>query len=376
MMVYTIQMLRGIAALLVVMFHIRGTLNGVYAQSNLGDLLFINGPSGVDLFFVISGFIICLSSAKNEKNKVGKFAVRRLFRIYPLFLFSLVAYQIFVLPSFNFEQFIKSAILLPRDYGGNAPYFGYNLLYPAWTLLFEIAFYVLFTISLAISHKHRIKVCSSIIIFIYLYATMSQTGIINFSGNIEVLQENRSALTVIAYTFGSPMMLLFVCGMWIYSIYDSIVKKNTQLNKKLCLYIFFVCSNLFAVLFLSGYKSGIGLSGYGFWAIILIIGCLAYEITGPAISRALLFLGDISYSLYLTHVIAIGIFDNNASVISIYPESVGIPRFILLLSASIAFAIPIYYFVEKPSISIGKRLVSRLFDKNRDTTYASSTMQQ
>ena len=39
-MVYTIQMLRGIAALLVVMFHIRGTLNGVYAQSNLGDLLF------------------------------------------------------------------------------------------------------------------------------------------------------------------------------------------------------------------------------------------------------------------------------------------------------------------------------------------------
>lgn len=51
-MVYTIQMLRGIAALLVVMFHIRGTLNGVYAQSNLGDLLFQSGSAGVDLFLL------------------------------------------------------------------------------------------------------------------------------------------------------------------------------------------------------------------------------------------------------------------------------------------------------------------------------------
>ncbi|MEG1210198.1 MAG: acyltransferase [Leclercia sp.] len=376
MMVYTIQMLRGVAALLVVMFHIRGTLNGVYAQSNLGDLLFLNGPAGVDLFFVISGFIICLSSKKDEENKVAKFALRRAFRIYPLFFVSLVAYQLLVYPEFNIYSFVRSALLLPKDNSGSAPYFGYNILFPAWTLLFEVTFYALFAASMAVSHKHRIKVCSALIICIYLGSTISQTGGINFSGIVPILHNERSIATVISYTSGSPMMLLFVCGMWIYSIYDSVIKKEIQINKKLCLYIFFVCSNLYAVLFFSGYRSGIGLSGYGFWAIILIIGCLAYEVTGPAISRALLFLGDISYSLYLTHVIAIGIFDNNASVISIYPESVGIPRFILLLSASIAFAIPIYYFVEKPSISIGKRLVSRLFDKNRDTTYSSSTMQQ
>ncbi len=59
-MVYTIQMLRGIAALLVVMFHIRGTLNGVYAQSNLGDLLFQSGSAGVDLFFCYKWFYYLL----------------------------------------------------------------------------------------------------------------------------------------------------------------------------------------------------------------------------------------------------------------------------------------------------------------------------
>ncbi|WP_188093358.1 acyltransferase family protein [Photorhabdus heterorhabditis] len=167
-MVLTIQMLRGIAALLVVMFHIRGTLNGVYAQSNLGDLLFLSGPAGVDLFFVISGFIICLSSKKNEEHKVGKFAIRRLFRVYPLFFVSLVAYQIFVFPEFHIDSFFRSAFLLPRDYSGNAPYFGYNLLFPAWTLLFEVTFYALFTVALAVSHKHRVKICSAIIISIYI----------------------------------------------------------------------------------------------------------------------------------------------------------------------------------------------------------------
>ncbi|MHC1905381.1 hypothetical protein LC177_30450, partial [Escherichia coli] len=113
-----------------------------------------------------------------------------------------------------------------------------------------------------------------------------------------------------------------------------------------------------------------------FWAIILITGCLAYEITGPAISKSLLFLGDISYSLYLTHVITIGIFDNNASFFSIYPESIGIPRFMLLLTSSIAIAIPVYFFVEKPSIALGKKLVSRLYGKNRDTIYNSQTTRQ
>ncbi|KAA1188022.1 acyltransferase family protein [Photorhabdus heterorhabditis] len=183
-------------------------------------------------------------------------------------------------------------------------------------------------------------------------------------------------MMVIGYTLGSPMMLLFVCGMWIHSIYDAIRNSNIAINKNLCLYVFFVCGSLYTVLFLSGYKSGIGLSGYGFWAIILITGCLAYELTSPTINKTLLFLGEISYSLYLTHVIAIGIFDNNSSILTIYPESLGVPRFLLLLSVSIAFAIPVYYFVEKPSIAIGKKIVSRLYGKHRDTIYTSSTTHQ
>ncbi|MEG1347204.1 MAG: acyltransferase [Hafnia sp.] len=374
MMVYTIQMLRGIAALLVVMSHIRNTLNDVYSQKDLGELLFSNGSAGVDLFFIISGFIICLSSQKNEDNNVSKFAIRRFFRIYPLFIISLVAYQIFSFPEFNVSYFVRSIFLLPRGYGGDAPFFEYNLLFPAWTLLFEVSFYAIFAVSMAITHKHRVVVCSVFILIIYIYTNLSQSGALHLSGMVKVTEEERNIFTVILYTIGSPMMILFVCGMWIHKIYTSI--KDFEINKSMCIYIYFICSSIYVVCFLSGYKAGIGLSGYGAWAIILIIGCLAYEMTEPKIKKSLLFLGEISYSLYLTHVVTIGIFNSNAEIITIYPESVGVPRFILLTTASIAVSIPVYYFIERPSIKFGKMLVSRLFDKNRDTIYGSSTMQQ
>ncbi|WP_404851430.1 acyltransferase family protein [Enterobacter asburiae] len=69
-MILSIHYLRGIAALLVVLFHYRDRLNNVYAQKDLGDLLFGGGLAGVDLFFLISGFIIVYSTKKKEINNV------------------------------------------------------------------------------------------------------------------------------------------------------------------------------------------------------------------------------------------------------------------------------------------------------------------
>lgn len=48
--VNSIHYLRGFAALMVVFYHLKANLNNVYAQDNLGDLLFNSGAFGVDLF--------------------------------------------------------------------------------------------------------------------------------------------------------------------------------------------------------------------------------------------------------------------------------------------------------------------------------------
>ncbi|EGT4382975.1 hypothetical protein AUM41_09510 [Cronobacter malonaticus] len=53
--------------MLVVLFHFRHYLNDVYPLKDLGDRLFLFGEAGVDIFFVISGFIIVYSSRNREK---------------------------------------------------------------------------------------------------------------------------------------------------------------------------------------------------------------------------------------------------------------------------------------------------------------------
>ncbi len=78
---YSIQILRAYAAILVVISHVwnNGILPGTFNEL---------GGFGVDIFFVISGFIMCLTvSLKNTKHENAKnFIVRRIIRIFPIYI--------------------------------------------------------------------------------------------------------------------------------------------------------------------------------------------------------------------------------------------------------------------------------------------------
>lgn len=82
--IYFIEVLRGIAPLLVVGYHAAGPLVNAYASfPMLGLDIFRNGNIGVDIFFMISGFIICYATQKVETRPLLSFVIRRFFRIYP-----------------------------------------------------------------------------------------------------------------------------------------------------------------------------------------------------------------------------------------------------------------------------------------------------
>ena len=92
-----IQVLRGIAALLVVLVHARYALLNTDSFP-LAQQLFVPGAMGVDLFFLISGFIMCYSTAGSDGSvgAVARFAIKRFARVWPVYV-AVTLVAIFVL---------------------------------------------------------------------------------------------------------------------------------------------------------------------------------------------------------------------------------------------------------------------------------------
>src|SRR3954449_11248467 len=82
----TVQVFRGAAALLVVLFHAT-SIDKFYLQHEfLGDI-FMFGYGGVDFFFVLSGFVIVLAHGRDvgRADRLGPYLARRVVRIYPAY---------------------------------------------------------------------------------------------------------------------------------------------------------------------------------------------------------------------------------------------------------------------------------------------------
>ncbi len=137
---------RGIASLLVVLHH--ATLDAPFFYGSTPfDNFFFFGDVGVEFFFVLSGFIIYYihSSDSPTQPNIQRYILKRLIRVYPIFLFvaSLLLIAYLLLPQWspksdiiNLEFLISSFLLLPSP---NPP-----LLSVSWTLVHEIFFYMIF----------------------------------------------------------------------------------------------------------------------------------------------------------------------------------------------------------------------------------------
>ncbi|EFH1082318.1 acyltransferase, partial [Escherichia coli] len=137
--VYSIQYARGFAALFVFFSHYKDTINNSLTINGrgLGDFLFMNGGFGVDLFFVISGFVILMSTEKSSSRRMNcmDFLIKRFFRIYPLLIVTVLT--IGFLRGYDMHRILISIIPLHLNYASMAPYFNYNVLYVAWTITYE-----------------------------------------------------------------------------------------------------------------------------------------------------------------------------------------------------------------------------------------------
>ena len=267
-----IQYLRALAAMMIVWVHSLYIIPGMVER--LGALNF--GGTGVDLFFVISGFIMVVTTA--EKNVTPeKFFLRRIIRVVPLYWLATLAVIACaaVKHSFN-EAFAPAAIaksLLFIPYSSlEIPRGVWPILQNGWTLNYEMFFYALFGLSLAAPERARLPILAVML------------------GSLVVIGGVFGPFTSpLPLFYTSAFLLEFVAGMilahgWLrHGMRDSLLQSVFLIVFGFCC----IASQQSRLIVMSG-------------AFILVAGCLNPRICAIQ-NRPLLELGNASYSIYLIH---------------------------------------------------------------------------
>lgn len=133
------------------------------------------GGYAVELFTIISGYIIVLSTQSEESKK--SFLLKRIIRIVPLYwiLTVLMFAVVYIWPSLSVTcepvptQLVKSMLFIPflNSRGFDLPILGVG-----WTLNYEMAFYLLFFVAMLISHRYRAYIAASICILLTLFGVL------------------------------------------------------------------------------------------------------------------------------------------------------------------------------------------------------------
>jgi exopolysaccharide production protein ExoZ len=291
-----IQYLRAAAALMVVLHH---SLEQVPAYATLLASHGFGGSrlrNGVDLFFVISGFIMVLTSSRVSP---GDFAVRRVIRIVPLYWVLTTALllvltwrpELFHNTVTGFSYAVKSLLFIPY---ANPAQNGmmYPLLVPGWSLNLEMFFYVIFALILFLPRPSRLPVAAAIFVAVVWLAPKFQGTAygpeIAFFGNFKLLE----------FLFGMMLAQWYVHGL-------------PRLAAPVAAALGVIG---FAALFLElpglSYDPGDLMQVLGEVALPSVVVVFAMLSLEPALrtrpARFIAYLGDASYSLYLSHIFTLG----------------------------------------------------------------------
>lgn len=336
----SIQILRGVAALLVVQYHISTMLIG------FGPDLFLRfahvGQAGVDIFFVISGFIMSYVASSTPQTPTG-FVTNRIVRIVPLYWFAtslyiagaLLGLKPFGLVPMDAEYLIKSYLFLPMTKPGTESMT--PVILQGWTLNYEIFFYVAFGVALLMRperpHTTVIALLVAILLGMHL---LPQSGVISFYGNSIMLE----------FAFGIVLARLHGAGLRVPGwIAVGLVAAGSGL-----------------LIMSSADPESYRVFKWGMPSVLIVAGALWFpRLEGNPFKRLLVHIGDASYSIYLMHFLVVQSVPKFILVAGLPLDSVAMPYVFILAGTlgSIALGMLTYHLIEKPSIrylrNFGKR---------------------
>jgi exopolysaccharide production protein ExoZ len=283
-----IQHLRAVAASLVVFAHLSAFRIPQSNSQLFPDMKF--GNIGVDIFFVISGFVMTLIT-KNSfgKRKSMTFILERIVRIAPLYW--LITILVIKDQNLEWAEALNNLNSSTANFFGSIFFFAFpksnNEMAPivlvGWTLWYEMFFYFLF--SLALRFKSRY------LGFTFLFALIT---VLSF---LSLFKENTQYFYIF---YSNPIILEFLFGIIVCLLYE----KGTRLGFKFRVLMIF---SGVMIVFLSGKLDQVEISGFTrvlAWGIPAFLFVSSYLLRLPTKdkSRILSSIGNFSYSTYLIHI--------------------------------------------------------------------------
>jgi len=308
--IYSIVILRGLAALGVSMTHLQKFTN--FQANKFVNFIIDQGQQGVAVFFVISGFVLPYSLYQNkyELNNFFQFLLKRSLRIDPPYWISILIY--FIAASLPLTLLTIKAVLAHLTYA--VPFVNgvewFSGIY--WTLSIEFQFYIILGLCFPFLIKANSYTASAILIVISILLIKSPY-----------------------YSIIISKFYLFSFG---YITFLAYIKKIPVIKAYFILLVFAVLV-IFKISVITGLVPA-----------LTSIFILRYQSQKKL--PVFFFLGNISYSLYLLHQPAMLIFIKYAGI---YTQNATI-LFAGSLISAIILASLFYLMIEKPSIKLSRRI--------------------
>ena len=280
---HSVQLLRAIAAVLVVLFHAQLAMSTQFSSPAfaLESYLFAFGAVGVHIFFVISGFIMVYTTRVDDSFRARDFLRRRILRIYPMYwlcaAFYLICHYFLGRPYRLSASETLGALALSPD---NAS----AIIGPAWTLSFEMFFYLCFGVAM------KFGTTRGLIILGCTFSFSIATGVFSpVDGALGHLVTNTLLLEFIA---GAVIGWLLATG---------------RLPRRGGPTVFLFALALFAAGIAAGYDRFPSVAMWGLPSTLIVAGVVIWQNARGFKQglRALSHFGNSSYVLYLIHIIII-----------------------------------------------------------------------
>lgn len=332
---YGLQEIRAAAALLVALYHMTYIAQENMDYSFLGGV-FRFGYCGVDIFFVLSGFVIyyVYSEKMGQQGAGVSFLVKKALRIFPAYwvvLTGLLLVYLFI-PSYGLAEtrnpvyIVESYLLLPLRN------MTYSALSVAWTLRYELLFYLLFSIT--IFFRRRVAVI--------LLSAWIGISLVNFILGLVGLGTGNFDFNFLFSAYNLEFALGCAAAH---------LALNTCPGRRISQAAFFGGT---AVLFMNAALDSAGLLSlhrfllYGIPVIFIVYGAGSYELDHRLrCFKPLVYLGNASYSVFLVHLPVISILDKLFWRIGIYQRAGYFAGTVVILSLAVISGCIFYEVIEK-----------------------------